>query len=71
MKHDQYVLPNDEKWVVVDDTGFENANFFKSMMDAIRYAHTFADRYHAEVIVYKYDSNVLGPPIYVKNPEHM
>ena len=71
MKHDQYVLPNDDTWMVMDDTSDENAHFFSSILDAIHYAHITAAQYHSEVTVYDSDLNVVSTVDYAKNPDQL
>ena len=69
MKHDQYVLPNNDTWMVMDDTGIENVHYFRSMMNAIRYAQALAKRHHAEVTVCKNDPNALDAARYADDPD--
>ena len=71
MKHNQYVLPNDDTWMVMDDTGYENTCFFSSMIDAIHYAHITAANCRAEVTVCDSDLSVLSIVDYAKDPDQL
>ena len=64
MNRNQYVLPNDDTWMVIDHAGIENAHLFSSMMDAVHHARTMAAKYRSHVIVYDNFSKSSSAAVY-------
>ena len=69
MRHDQYVLPNDDTWVVRDVNGSGKTRSFVSWMDAMCFARTMAAKYRSQVIVFDDDMDIENIESYAKKPD--
>ena len=70
MSRNQYVILRDDKWMVRDASAFEEPHFFSSLMDAIQYARTIANKYSSEAIIFDNCLNILGSASFANNPDH-